>query len=412
MRVALLSLMEPVAGEPQGLRGYLSIGGRSLARHQLGLALAFGCARVAVLAEALTGELVELQHIAENAGARFHVIASQRALVPLVSAEDELIVLADGLLAMPTDALALLGDGPAVLTLPVETALPAGFERIDINNAHAGAMRIPGRLVAGLGELPSEWNAVSALLRIAVQGRVALKPVPAALFDSGRWRLLRDEAEAVRAEPAWLRLHTASAHARSPGEWLAALAVQRLGPALLHAGTRPWLVGLAALLVALIALGAGWSGWFGTGFVLLALAWLLLVSGGLLARVERDSLLSRKSVLPGGGLAMLALDAAFLTLAAWRSTIPSVPGVPPGLGWFAPLVLLLLLHLLPDLLPARRWTWWLRDRAVAGVALALACFAGPFDSALRVGVLALLVAALVVVRVRPNAPNRELTTEG
>ena len=79
LRVALLSLMEAVVGEPQALRGLLPIGGRSVLRHQLGLAMALGCARIVVLAETLTGDLVTLQHAAEAGGARFHVIASARA---------------------------------------------------------------------------------------------------------------------------------------------------------------------------------------------------------------------------------------------------------------------------------------------------------------------------------------------
>lgn len=398
MRVALLSLMEAVASEPHGLRGYLPIGGRSVVRHQLGLALALGCTRIVVLAEALTGELVALQHTAESAGARFHVIAAQKSLAALVSPEDDLFVLCDGLLAMPADALKLLNDGPAILVLPVEVGLGAGFERIDINNAHAGAMRLPGRLVSGLGDLPSEWNPVSALLRIAVQGSVPLKPVPTALLEEGRWRLLRDEGEAQRTEPVWLRLHTATDHPRTLGQWLAALAVQRLGPALLHAGTRPWLIGIAAFIAALLGLGAAWFGWSSAGFMLLGMAALLLMGASLLTRIERDSLLANAGKGLAGDSAMLLLDAGFITLCAWRSEIPVVIGVPGGIRWFAPLVLILLLRLLPQVLPPRIWTWWMMDRFVAAMGLALVSAALPFDFTLRAVVAILLGAALFVVR--------------
>ena len=99
MRVALLSCVEAVAGEPQGLRGDLTVGGRTLARHQLGLALALGCMRIIVVSESLTSDLVDLQRVAEAKGARFHLAASAHALLPLVTAEDDLIVLGDGLLA-------------------------------------------------------------------------------------------------------------------------------------------------------------------------------------------------------------------------------------------------------------------------------------------------------------------------
>lgn len=260
MRVALLSLMDAFQGEPQALRGLLPIGGRSILRHQLGLAMALGCARVVVLAETLTNDLVMLQHAAEAGGARFHVIASARALAPLVAAEDELLVLGEGLLAMPEDALRLLGDGPVVLTLPVETGLPLGFERIDINSAGAGAMLLPGKLIAALSDLPGDWNPGSALLRIASQARIVQRELPAMLLDQGRWRLIRDEGEAHRAEPGWVRLHTASAQVRSPGSWLAAGVVRSLGPALLHAGTRPYVIALGAVITALLGTGAGWFG--------------------------------------------------------------------------------------------------------------------------------------------------------
>lgn len=412
LRVALLSVIEAAAGDPQALRGYLPIGGRSIARHQIGVALALGCTRVVVLADALTGELVSLQHTAEQAGARFHVIAAQRALVPLVAPDDELIVFSDGLLPMPADALALLSNGPVILTQPVETGLVAGFERIDINSANAGAMCVPGRLVANLGELPSDWNPVSALLRIAVQGRVPLRTVPPALVEQGRWRLIRNEDEALRAEPEWLRLHTASNHARGPGEWMAAQAIQLVGPALLHAGTRPYVIGIAALITALLGLGLGWFGWITAGFVALGLAWLLIEVAGLLGRVERDSLLAGSQRLPVSAVARYGIDGAIVALAAWRAEGPPSLAMPLGRGWFAALVLMLLLHLLPRVLPQRPWLWYLQDRMLGAIVLALTSAILPYDLMLRGYGLALLVAALIMARPAAAGPNAELTGTG
>ena len=398
MRVALLSLMDAVVGEPQALRGLLPIGGRSILRHQLGLARALGCARIVVLAETLTGDLVALQHAAEAGGARFHVIASARALAPLVSPEDELLVLGEGLLAMPEDALRMLGEGPVILTLPVETGLVAGFERIDINSANAGAMLLPGKLVAGLGDLPSDWSPGSSLLRLAMQARLIQRELPAVLLDQGRWRLIRDEAEAHRAEPGWVRLHTAGAHLRSPGLWIAASIVRRLGPALLHAGTRPYVIALAAAITALLGVGAGWFGWPGVGFALLALAWLVQQVAGLLARVERDSLLAWSGRAPLDITAEWGLDAMLITVCAWRSEIPAVAGVPWGMAWYAPVVLFLLLRLLWRLQPGEAWTWWLTDRFVAGLLLAGFSVLLPFDFTLRMLVISLMVAGLILAR--------------
>lgn len=411
LRVALLSLMDAAQGEPQGLRGLLPIGGRSILRHQLGLAMALGCSRIVVLAETLTNDLVALQHAAEAGGARFHVIASARALAPLVAAEDELLVLGEGLLAMPEDALRLLGDGPVVLTLPVEAGLPLGFERIDINNAGAGAMLLPGKLIAALGDLPGDWNPGSALLRIASQARIIQRELPALLLDQGRWRLIRDEAEAHRAEPGWVRLHTAGAEVRSPGSWIAAGIVRMLGPALLHAGTRPYVIALGAVVMALLGTGAGWFGWIGAGFAMLALAWLVHQVASLLARVERDSLISWSGGAPLDHLADWILDGMFITLCAWRSEIPAVTGVPWGIAWFPPVVLFMVLRLLQHLRPGEAWIWWLGDRFVIGALLTVSSIMFPFDFVLRALVIALLVAGFLLAG-RPDEPVRTSPGDG
>ncbi len=410
MRVGLLSMTDAVSGELQGLRAVLTIGGRSLVRHQLGLVLALGCTRIVVVTDALTSEVIALQHATESAGARFHVITSAHALLPLVTAEDDLIVLGDGLLVQPELALPQLEQATGVLALPVEAGVAAGFERIDINHAFAGAMRLPGRVVAGLGDLPPEWNTHAALLRLAVQGRVPLRLLPDAVLADARWKLVRNEDEAHAAEPVWLRLHTASGHLRSPGEWITAKTVHLAGPALLHAGTRPWVVALGGVVALLLAFGAGWFGWRTPGFGLLALAWTLARVAQMMADIERRALLATGDRAPTGVWFEWVIDGGFVALSAWRSEVSHAPGVPLGLGWFAPLVLILMLHLLPRVVPVGRMTWWLRDRLVAGVALAACSAVLPFDICLRAVILALVVWALAVTSARGPLANADLTT--
>ncbi len=422
MRVAVLSLIE-VAGEgPGALRGYLPIGGRSILRHQIGLALSLGCKRIIVMAEGISGELVALQHVVEQSAAQFHVVATARSLVPLLQPEDDVFVLGDGLLAMPDAVRDLLESGPVLLTLPVETALSLGYERIDINSASAAAMRFPGRVVSGLADLPPEWNVQSAMLRLATQGRVMQRGVPTSLLDDGRWSIVRSEDEAHLAERRWLRLHTgiADAGAESPGERIAIAIVRRTGPALLHAGTRPAVLGLAAVLVGLLAGGLAWLGYSAGGFVLLGIAWLLERIAALLGRIERDSLLAsgvaRRSVDAFHAL----IDAGFVMLAAWRSDLPSGGTVPWGAAAFAPLLLVLALRLLPVALPRRRWPHWLEDRLLIGVALALTSAALPFDLTIGVAVIALFGACLVTLQLgkrqgaseqnEAGSPNPQLTS--
>jgi hypothetical protein len=84
---------------------------------------------------------------------------------------------------------------------------------------------------------------------------------------------------------------------------------------------------------------------------------------------NRISLALRDRSPIGPAFAFL-IDAAFVTLAAWRSDIASVAGVSFAATWFAPVVLVMLLHLLPRALPEGRWTWWLQDRLLAGLVCA------------------------------------------
>lgn len=426
MRVAVLSLIEsagPAAssGTPPasgaGLRGYLPIGGRSVLRHQIGLALSLGARRIIVTAEAISGELVALQHVAEAAGAQFHVIATARALVPLLPPEDDVIVLGDGLLAMPEAMRELIESGPAVLTLPVESGLPLGFERIDINNAFAGAMRFPGRIAAGLADLPPEWNAQSALLRLVVQARVAQRAIPSAMLGDGRWTLVRSEDEAHSAERQWLRLHTTmvGAESGSPGEMVAMAFVRRFGPAILHAGTRPALAGLAAGILGLLGLGLGWLGNFTTAFLLVAMAWLVERIASLLGQVERDSLLASGLARRSVAVFHLLVDVGFVTLAGWRSELPPTPAIPFGLNYFAPLLLIGGLRLVRLALARVPRVHWLEDRLVLGLLLALAGLALPFDAAIALAVVALLGTCLLMLQfgtIAPTAksPNSQLTS--
>lgn len=422
MRVAVLSLIEAAGPDPGALRGYLPIGGRSILRHQIGFALSLGCKRIVVMAEGISGELVAFQHVVEAGGAQFHVVATARALVPLLQPEDDVFVLGDGLLAMPDALRELLETGPVLLTLPVETALPLGFERIDINNAFAFAMRFPGRVAASLADLPPEWNAQSALLRLAIQARIGQRAVPSALLDDGRWMIVRSEEDAHLAERRWLRLHTdvAGSGANAPGEMIAMAIVRRFGPAMLHAGTRPALVGLAAGLVGLLGGGLGWLGNIAAGFILLGLAWLVERVASLLGQVERDSLLASGLARRSVAAFHFLIDAGFVVLATWRSALPDGPGVPWGLSAFAPFLLVCAARLLPLALPRNRWVHWLEDRLLMGVFLALTSLFLPFDAVVGLCVIALMSLCLVMLKTTAGdradkglaepSPNSQLTS--
>ncbi|WP_164852770.1 hypothetical protein [Novosphingobium umbonatum] len=389
MRVALLFLLENAAGEAVGLpRGLLRVGGHVLARHQLALALALGCERVVCFARQSDPEVIALHHAAETGGAIFHLASSLHSLLSLVTAQDEVIALADGVLAWPDLAIDLLGSA-GVLAQPAEGAIEAGFERLDASHAAAGAIRFPGRLVAKLEEWPSDIDIFSTLQRLALQAGVPMRVLPEDVAGTARWNLLRSENDAHAIEAPWIAQHIAEA-SPTPTQALAMRCVRSFGPALMHAGSGGTAVAIAGGVFAALGVLAGWFGHGGLGLCLAALAWLGFSSACVMGRFERRCLLLPRPrtapVLIYAGI----MDGALLLLLTAGLASPS-----QGLlqAAFAPLMLLGLLRLVPRL-PDIRWAALLEDRALWALALAVAELFGLLPLAVCLSAMALLLAGV------------------
>lgn len=391
-------MMEP-AGPAQPMpRAFLKVAGVPLARHQLGVVLALDCQRIICIARELSPELIALQHDAERAGAQFHVVSGPRALAGLVTANDEVIALADGLLVTAHDAGPLIEANPGVHVQPIETGLAAGFERIDLNYAAAGVIRIPGRLIERLNELPPDCDAASSLTRIALQAGVPIREIPAAMHEGGRWTLVRDEAAAHASESEWIRRQVGERRLQSLGHSLARLGVLNFGPALLHAGSGPTIAALAVVATLLMALGAGWLGFTVAGLLLLAAGWVVVRAVGLLDRVEEQSRNARSHAFTRERVLGWCLDAVLVAVLAFGSAHP-------GRAWyeaaFAPLIVVGLLRLLHRVLD-RRGAAWLEDRMTIAIALAITAAAGVLAIAVPVAALSLLLAGLLLTGGKPR----------
>jgi len=386
-------MIEPAdAGAPMP-RAFLGVGGVTLARHQLGLALSMDCQRIVCLAREISPEMISLQHAAEAAGARFHIVAGPRALTGLVTASDELLAFAEGLLVSPHEARPLLDLGHAVLVQPVETGVAAGFERLDLNHAAAGAIRIPGRLIANLLELPPDCDPMAALTRIALQAGVAMQEVPAATRGGARWRLIRDEAEAHAIEGEWLRLHAGDRPAPTPLNILAWLGLMTMGPSLLHGGNGSRVMLLAAVAAILIALGLGWFGFAISGLVLCGIASVECATAAALRRVERVALGLQAPAMPTDAILCWAIDLAIVVLLIW--TMPAAEEYPLADRAFAPLLLLILMRLVPRIIQPS-WAPWIEDRFLLSLLLALAAAMGFLVGTVQLLALLLALGALLL----------------
>jgi hypothetical protein len=393
LRIALLVMIEPGGAETPLPRAMLRVCGETVARRQLTLAHALECRRVLCLARSLSAGVLDLQHAAEAAGMAFSVVTAPSGLLPQVSANDELIVFSDGLLASGEVVADLIGAGPAVTVQPIESGMAAGFERIDINHASAGLMRIPGRLVERLAELPSDCDVPSALTRIALQAGVAMKDVPASARGNAGWLLIRSEADAHLAEDALIDAQVRGWDVMTPGLLLSRAGVTAFGPSLLHGGHGSTSLTLGCFLLLAVALGAGWFGMTAAGFAFVGLAWIVLKAMTMVQRLEQAGLVRGSMPQLHHQLLGWIIDITIIVLVVWRS--PMLPWDAPVDRVFEPLMLIGVLRLLERSL-AKPLSAWCADRSLLALLLGLAALSDGLGAGVRLLALGLTFGGLVL----------------
>lgn len=263
--------------------------GRSAAERQAEFALACGCREIIALGFGASPEAIALRHWVERMGLAFRILRNGHALARVGLAGERLLVLSQGL--MPDPGIiddVIWAERGTLLTFPASKGVEAGFERIDLDRAWAGALVLPGALVPRLYDLPDDVEVPSALLRIALQaGLGEARLNPAVLVDT-RWCLPRTQAEAEIAESRWLQgqltVSSGTTISRQTAFWF----VRRYGGRMLN--RRGVAAGLAAsaLALLLLALALCHAGWVASGFLGIALAVPLLEAGQALAMLNRQ----------------------------------------------------------------------------------------------------------------------------
>lgn len=375
-------------------RAFVRVGGQYVAHQQLALAKRLGCERIVCVAASLSPELIELQHLAEAKGLLFHVIPGARPLMGLVTANDELVVFADGLFASVEQAAALIEQGQAVLVQPIDQGLEGGFERIDLAHAAAGIMRIPGRLVDKINDLPPDCDVASSLQRIALQAGVRQRSIPAAGHEGLFWSLVRSEDDAHAIEPQWVRQRIGDHGPVGLSQWLARLLARRLGPALLHAGSGPTALVWGAATLLLLGIGAGWFGLvaLALGLGLCGIGWIMRETAVLVDRIAHDE---RRLVLglDPAALYSVSLDAVLMLLTGWAT--PLRPDQAEYERFFPAFMLIALLRILPRLTSPAIGAW-LEDRLVLAAILIGAILTGIGGEVAHAGAVLAAFAALAI----------------
>ena len=193
LRTALLSAVE--RSEDGTPRAFLELGGRTILVWQADLAISLGCERIVCLAQGPTPELLELQQELEEKGLSFQLIRGSLQLVSLLSADQDILVLADGLVFDRELAHAAIGDKRGIAALPAEEGIAAGFERIDANRAWAGLLVARANIVERLADMPPDVDTISLILRLALQAGVPVVLCDKQHLDSGNVLIGNGEAE-------------------------------------------------------------------------------------------------------------------------------------------------------------------------------------------------------------------------
>lgn len=271
-RIALLSL-GPAIGMGGNRRG---VGGATALERQIDVALALGCRRIWLYAQEQDGLAVRAQAMAEAGGAQFRLIHRGRQLLGSLRRQDNLLVLAEGLLPADRESMNLLDKGPVILTLPAESGTEAGFERLDRDNCWAGAMVLPGRAIEQLEALGEEMDPVSALVRAGRVARVAERALPENWISSGRWSFTADRVP--------LSAEVASGAQFSP---VARYVVRPLAARLVERPVWSNVVGIVGAMATIGAAGSLYLAMPAAALLLVAAAGVLLQTW-LAVRAQRD----------------------------------------------------------------------------------------------------------------------------
>lgn len=370
MRTALLSTLELTEeGKP---RAFERFGGRSLLEWQVDIARDLGCSRIVCLAQGERAAIREVREQCERAGLDFLLIGGPLPLVGLLSADQELVVIADGLVADRDRVKQALGDGRGVLTLPDEAGIAAGFERIDARHAWGGVLVARAQIAEQLADMPPDSDTISLLLRLALQAGTRLVPLEEDVLQSGEWLLLQEPDALATRETALLDRSVEHASWTAPGMALSRRLARAIAPEGLDRGP---------------AIALGIAGVSFTGAVALAsfefpFAGIAMFGGGSLALSCREALDRLKARLRGMGssgrnawLGMLP-DAVLIAALALPLVAENALS-----RLFLPLVLVGLLWLAEGLAPIKWKNFW-SDRVMLALLLLPAAWFGMLEQTL------------------------------
>lgn len=369
MRIALLSALADPAGSGGGRLAFRRFAGKSVLSHQMDCAALLGCTRVICLTGPSGPDFAAARGYAERHDLRFDTADSVLRLIAMVSADDDVVLIDDGVLPDRAVLIPALEGPGRVLAFPADPALELGFERLDATRAWGGALRTRGDCVARLADLPPDCDLGSSLLRVALQSGARVVELDPAPLAEHSWMKRVDTQVSSESEWHWIARQVQPAPFHAPGVAVA----ERIGLRWARdavGGRWARAPHLAAVIAGATALLSALAGAPLVGLGLLLAAFAALAIAGIFDRVEalgarpagRGVLITVASWI-GDGLLLLLLSKLVVTVPGWLELALPVAlilalrmgAAQPGLAWrrlFGDRVLLL-----AGLLPAAWFGW-------------------------------------------------------
>lgn len=348
-------------------RAFLQLGGRSVLEWQIDIALDAGCQRVICLTERNWPQLEPIRHALERKGLQFHAISTPAQLVGLLSADQEILAIGDGVVLDRELARQALGRGRMVATVPADPAINAGFERIDGQNAWGGLLLTRAQVAEKLAEMPADSNVISLMIRLALQGGTPLATLGDNALANGELLLAQDIGSLQHREHALLNASARSASWWGPGRAVAHILARKMAPQGLDRG--PIWAGIAGAVLLAASIAFTLYGTIAAAFLALALAAFAASLSRAVADL-RSSLLGLGQKTRFTPIFRVLLDVSFIFSMAWPVALDTMLD-----HLFAPMVLVCALRLAEMAAIAKLAPLW-RDRVVLGVILAAATVFG------------------------------------
>ncbi len=382
MRVALLSAQNHENSVGEVRAAFRTFAGFRLIERQLHLALAAECEVIACLADTIGPEIIELQRRCERSGAKFVVVREGNRLAEVINEKSELLLFAPGVLPKEQTVLDNLSKNN-VLLFPSDTAVPRGYERVNLEFAWSGVLLAPGAVVDRLAELPSDIDVPSALLRLSLQAGVEQRVLNSDLIEDGEWFWRPDQSDLDERKDRWISAHLDLAPYSAPGLAVA----ERIGARVFRDQFNRTSTRLPMIAAAISGLAAVFLASFGVPVIGLVFGVLMTAFAAMADVASRI----RSASQPGfqkpheATLTDWAIDAVLIVLVALASQA--------GAEWlrvFVPFTLFCLLRL-GQRLSASRWRASYADRVAA---MFLLIPAGIFGLVQEAAALMLIVALL------------------